>query len=104
MKKSSSPRVLLVDDEPSVLEALSVLFERNGFEVTATGTGDEAVGWLEENGPIDLVVTDLRLPGRDGIAVLKQARSQDPLAKVILITAQGDEDFAMQACNEGAFR
>ncbi len=104
MKKSRSPRVLLVDDEPSVLEALLVLFERNGFEVTATGTGDEAVGWLEDNGPIDLVVTDLRLPGRDGIAVLKQARSQDPLAKVILITAQGDEDFAMQACNEGAFR
>ena len=50
------------------------------------------------------MVTDLRLPGQDGIAVLKAARAQDPLAKVIVVTAQGDEDFAMKACNEGAFR
>lgn len=104
MANENSPRVLLVDDEPSVLEALSVLMERNGFEVETSEAGDKAIAWLEENGPIDLVITDLRLPGRDGIAVLKQARTQDPLAKVILITAQGDEDFAMQACNEGAFR
>ena len=100
----ADPRVLLVEDEESVLEALSVLFKRNGFEIATASAGDEAIQWLEDNGPIDLVVTDLRLPGRDGMAVLKHARSQDPLAKVILITAQGDEDVAMQACNEGAFR
>jgi DNA-binding NtrC family response regulator len=104
LTKQRSARVLLVDDEPSVLEALSVLFQRNGFEVSTAKAGDEAIGWLEEHGPVDLVITDLRLPGRDGIGVLKQARAQDPLAKVIVITAQGDEDFAMQACNEGAFR
>lgn len=101
---NGKPRVLLVEDEDSVREALTVLFKRNGFEIVTAAAGDEAIGWLEENGPIELVVTDLRLPGRDGIAVLKTARSQDPLAKVILITAQGDEDVAMQACNEGAFR
>ncbi len=104
MAKARSHRVLLVDDEPGVLEALSVLFQRNGFEVSTAKAGDEAIGWLDEHGPVDLVITDLRLPGRDGIGVLKQARTQDPLAKVIVITAQGDEDFAMQACNEGAFR
>ncbi|MGH7557945.1 MAG: sigma-54-dependent transcriptional regulator [Gemmatimonadota bacterium] len=104
MTKARSPRVLLVDDEPSVLEALSVLFQRNGFEVSTAKAGDEAIRWLDEHGPVDLVITDLRLPGRDGIGILKQARTQDPLAKVIVITAQGDEDFAMQACNEGAFR
>jgi len=98
------PRILVVDDEDSVREALTVLFKRNGFEVSAAETGEDAIGWLEENGPVDVVVTDLRLPGRDGIAVLKPARKQDPLAKVLVITAQGDEDFAMQACNEGAFR
>src|SRR5688572_8513023 len=103
-KDDTQPRVLLVEDEESVREALSVLFKRNGFEIASAATGDQAVAWLQQSGPVDLVVTDLRLPGRDGIAVLKAARAQDPLAKVILITAQGDEDVAMQACNEGAFR
>jgi len=87
-----------------VREALSVLFKRNGFEVEGCESGDRAIGRLSEHGPVDLVVTDLRLPGQDGIAVLKAARAQDPLAKVIVVTAQGDEDFAMKACNEGAFR
>jgi two-component system response regulator HydG len=104
MSKERQPQLLIVEDEPSVREALSVLFKRNGFEVVSSGSGEEAIARLNDNGPVDLVITDLRLPGRDGIAVLKAARAQDPLAKVILITAQGDEEFAMQACNEGAFR
>ncbi|HEU4463453.1 MAG TPA: sigma-54 dependent transcriptional regulator [Gemmatimonadota bacterium] len=104
MAKERQPRVLIVEDEPSVREALSVLFKRNGFEVEGCESGDRAIGRLSEHGPVDLVVTDLRLPGQDGIAVLKAARAQDPLAKVIVVTAQGDEDFAMKACNEGAFR
>jgi two-component system response regulator HydG len=104
MAKDRPPKVLVVEDEPSVREAMSVLFKRNGFEVEGSESGDRAIGWLAEHGPVDLVITDLRLPGQDGIAVLKAARSQDPLAKVIVVTAQGDEDFAMKACNEGAFR
>jgi DNA-binding NtrC family response regulator len=104
MPKDRQPKVLIVEDEPSVREALSVLFKRNGFEVEGCESGDRAIGRLSEHGPVDLVVTDLRLPGQDGIAVLKAARAQDPLAKVIVVTAQGDEDFAMKACNEGAFR
>ena len=104
MTKERQPKVLVVEDEPGVREALSVLFKRNGFEVEGAESGDRAIGWLSEHGPVDLVITDLRLPGQDGIAVLKAARSQDPLAKVIVVTAQGDEDFAMKACNEGAFR
>ncbi len=104
MAKERLPKVLVVEDEPSVREALSVLFKRNGFEVEGSESGDSAIGWLSEHGPVDLVITDLRLPGADGIAVLKAARSQDPLAKVIVVTAQGDEEFAMKACNEGAFR
>jgi DNA-binding NtrC family response regulator len=104
MAKERLPKVLVVEDEPSVREALSVLFKRNGFEVEGSESGDTAIGWLSEHGPVDLVITDLRLPGADGIAVLKAARSQDPLAKVIVVTAQGDEEFAMKACNEGAFR
>ena len=104
MAKERLPKVLVVEDEPGVREALSVLFKRNGFEVEGSESGDAAIGWLSEHGPVDLVITDLRLPGADGIAVLKAARSQDPLAKVIVVTAQGDEEFAMKACNEGAFR
>jgi two-component system response regulator HydG len=104
MAKERQPKVLVVEDEPSVREALSVLFKRNGFDVEGAESGDGAIGWLSDHGPVDLVITDLRLPGQDGIAVLKAARSQDPLAKVIVVTAQGDEDFAMKACNEGAFR
>jgi DNA-binding NtrC family response regulator len=104
MAKERLPKVLVVEDEPSVREALSVLFKRNGFDVQGSESGDTAIGWLSEHGPVDLVITDLRLPGADGIAVLKAARSQDPLAKVIVVTAQGDEEFAMKACNEGAFR
>ncbi|HJU87700.1 MAG TPA: response regulator, partial [Gemmatimonadota bacterium] len=99
MAKERLPKVLVVEDEPGVREALSVLFKRNGFEVEGSESGDAAIGWLSEHGPVDLVITDLRLPGADGIGVLKAARAQDPLAKVIVVTAQGDEEFAMKACN-----
>ncbi len=103
MAKERQPHLLIVEDEPGVREAFSAVFKRNGFDVSTAADGEKAIAWLNENGPVDLVVTDIRLPGPDGIAVLKAARSQDPLAKVIVITAQGDEDVAMQACNEGAF-
>ena len=72
MAKERQPKVLIVEDEPGVREALSVLFKRNGFDVEGSESGDQAIGWLSEHGPVDLVITDLRLPGPDGIAVLRR--------------------------------
>ena len=97
------PRILIVEDERAIQLALESLLRKAGYEIALAGSGSDAIAAFQSQ-PADLVITDLRLPGQDGIAVLKAARSQDPLAKVIVVTAQGDEDFAMKACNEGAFR
>ena len=97
-----TPKVLLVDDETGILETLRILLSGEGYEVvTATG-GDEACRMLSEERP-DLVLSDIRMPGKTGIDVLRCARSSDPELPVVLMTAQASLQTAVRAVNEGAF-
>lgn len=98
----STPRVLLVDDETGILDTLRILLTGEGYEVlTATG-GQEGCRVITEQRP-DLVLSDIRMPGKSGIDVLKCARSEDPELPVVLMTAQASLQTAVRAVNEGAY-
>jgi len=98
----AAPRVLIVDDETSILDSLRILLKNEGFvPFTALG-GKQALEKLPELRP-DIVLTDVRMPDVSGVQVLSMARQVDPDVPVILMTAQATLQSAMQAVNEGAF-
>ena len=99
---SDAPKVLIIDDETSILDTLRILLKREGFEVhTATG-GQQGLDALAELRPA-LVLSDIRMPGVGGLEILKATREIDPNIPVILMTAQASLQTAIQAVNQGAF-
>ena len=99
---SDAPKVLLVDDETSILDTLKVLFRGEGYEVSVAETGQQALDAMEGEKP-DLVISDIRMPGKTGLEVLAAVREMDPELPVILMTAQASLQSAVRAVNEGAY-
>ena len=99
---SGSPRILIVDDETSILDTLRILLKRDGYEVHTAVGGQQGLDALGEVQP-DIVLTDIRMPAVSGIDVLNAAREMDPTLPVILMTAQASLQSAIQAVNQGAF-
>lgn len=99
---STTPKVLIIDDETSILDTLRILFKREGFEVHTAVGGQQGVDALPEVRP-DFVLSDIRMPGVGGLEVLAAARELDPTLPVILMTAQASLQTAIQAVNQGAF-
>ncbi len=95
-------RILVVDDEESVRWALTKALERAGYRVdlAADGPGGFAAA---ENPEVDLVLLDVRLPGRDGLAVLRDLRKRRPDLPVIMMTAYGTLQVAVEAMKQGAY-
>ena len=85
-----SMRVLIVEDEPNIVESLSFLLRRGGFDVAATGDGESALADLRAQ-PARLMILDLMLPKANGFEVLKAVRSDPALAgvRVLILTAKG---------------
>lgn len=79
-------RVLIVEDEPHIAEALEFLLAREGFETTVIADGERAIGLLDR---YDLVLLDIMLPGRSGFDVAAAARHAEPPPKVCVLTAKG---------------
>jgi len=98
-----APHILIVDDEASVREMLSILLRREGYAVEDAPGGDRAVRLLEEGNRYDLVITDLAMDRGNGLRVLEQVKIRDPHCPVILITAFGTTDSAVEAMKKGAF-
>ena len=96
------PRVLIVDDERSILDTLQILLRGKGFEVAAAQSGREALERLDEFSP-DVILSDIRMPGVSGLDLLAAVRERDPEVPVILMTAQASLQSAVQAVNQGAF-
>ncbi len=95
-------KVFIVDDEPLMRLSMVDALEGVGCEVSAAATGTEGVYVLEKR-QFDLVITDLRLPGADGLAILKACKERNPHTEVILITAHGSVDTAVGAMKFGAY-
>jgi nitrogen regulation protein NR(I) len=95
-------RVLVVDDEQNLRKVLAATLVREGYEVTGCGNGEEALEALERDGA-DVVVTDLVMPRMDGLTLLRRVVAAHPDVPVIVITAHGRIDKAVEAMKAGAF-
>ncbi len=95
-------RILVVEDEPSILSVLSTLLRSEGHEVEPTLGGDKALKVLESK-RFDLMISDIRMSPVDGMELLKIARKDHPDMAVIMVTAYGSVETAVDAMREGAF-
>ncbi|HEX7513910.1 MAG TPA: sigma-54 dependent transcriptional regulator, partial [Candidatus Methylomirabilis sp.] len=98
----TSRRILVVDDEESVRWALSKALERAGYRVDLAADGPTGLAAAQDTG-VDLVLLDVRLPGRDGLAVLREIRKRRPELPVIMMTAYGTLQVAVEAMKHGAY-
>ncbi|MBN1254155.1 MAG: sigma-54-dependent Fis family transcriptional regulator [Deltaproteobacteria bacterium] len=94
--------ILVVDDEPSMRTTLSILLRREGYEVSQAGTGAEALGMLEQGG-YDMVLTDLKMEGIDGMELLRHIKAAAPQTEVLIFTAYGTIATAVEAMKLGAY-
>jgi DNA-binding NtrC family response regulator len=95
-------RVLLVDDETIFTRNISKLLKNRGYEITAVNSGDAAIRELEQN-PVDVIVLDLKMPGMDGIATLKEIIKLGLFAETLILTGHGSIDSALEAMKLGAY-
>lgn len=96
------PSVMIVDDEPSIVQSLSGILSDEGFEIFTASNGYEALKRIEEQAP-DLVLLDIWMPGLDGIETLKEIKKTNPVIQVIIITGHGNIETAVSATKLGAF-
>ncbi|MBI5418738.1 MAG: sigma-54-dependent Fis family transcriptional regulator [Deltaproteobacteria bacterium] len=102
MRASLRRRILIVDDEPQILTFLRDLFQSHGWDVYDASCGTEGIEKLERE-RYDVVLTDLKMPGADGIEVLRTVKKIQSDAEVVLMTAYGTVDSAIEAMRAGAF-
>ncbi len=95
-------RVLVVDDEENLRLVLRTLLRRNGYEVEVASTGEEALERVESFGP-DFVLTDVRMPKMSGLSLLTALRAKHSPATVIVMSAYGSVDLALEAIKAGAY-
>ncbi len=96
-------KILVVDDEQSVREMTTIHLRRHGHEVATASSGAKAADLIRAGGAFDLVITDLLMDRGTGIDVLEAAKARDPHCEVILITAYGTTESAVEAMKKGAF-
>ena len=100
--KVFSPRILVVDDEMIVCESCQRILQEDSYEVECVSSGKEAIEKMKAN-PFDIVITDLKMPGVDGMEVLKSIREDYPDTVVIMITGFSTVETAVEAMKLGAF-
>lgn len=102
MRCESPGNIFIVDDDCYVLESVSVLLRESGYNITSFSSGHDAIRHFVTE-PVDLVLTDINMPGMTGIELLEKIRYLDRETPVLLMTAYADLDTAVQAIQKGAF-
>jgi two-component system, OmpR family, response regulator CpxR len=95
-------RVLLVDDEQEFVEVLAERLEVRDIVVTKAFSGDEALAGIKEK-PVDVVILDVAMPGKDGVATLKEIKQFNPIIEVIMLTGNATVDSAVEGMRLGAY-
>ena len=95
-------RILIVDDNETMRSGIALVIQRMGFEAKMAASGAEALSMLAENDTYDLVITDFRMDEMDGLQVLEAVRRLHADVDVVIITAHGTIDIAVQAMQKGA--
>ena len=93
--------VLIIDDEPTIVQALNEFLAEEGFKTVTAHTGEEGLAKFEEHLP-QLVLADIRLPDMNGLDILKTIKTNTPESEVIMITGHGDVDSAIEALRSRA--
>lgn len=100
--EAARPRILFVDDEPDLLAGMERSLRSENFAVTTAPSGAAAMELMKKAGPFAVIVSDLRMPEMDGVALLRTAHEQFPDTVRVLFTGQPDMDRAIAAVNQGA--
>jgi two-component system response regulator PilR (NtrC family) len=95
-------KILVVDDEKSMCDFLEIMLQKEGYEVLSTTSGEKALELLDNN-LYSMILTDVKMPGADGFAVLRKTKEVSPDTVVIMITAYGSPEGAVTAIKEGAY-
>jgi two-component system, NtrC family, response regulator AtoC len=95
-------RILIVDDEENVCALFKRVLAKDGYDVEYAATGEEGLALLEQR-PFDLVITDLKMPGMDGMELLTRGKAARPATTFIMLTAFGTVQSAVEAMKQGAY-
>ncbi|HZV60974.1 MAG TPA: response regulator [Methylophilaceae bacterium] len=101
-QQKSRITILLVDDDPDILKLMAMRLRAAGYDVISVSNGEAALAHIALNSP-NLVITDLRMPGMDGLTLFNAIRATRPLLPVIIVTAHGSEAEALNALQRGVF-
>src|SRR2546422_9488200 len=96
-------KILVVDDEQSMTQFLSIVLRKEGCQVTTVNNGREALEKARAEN-FDVVITDIKMPGMDGIQLLQGIKKHDPSLPVVIMTAYASQQSAIDAVNLGAFQ
>jgi two-component system response regulator PilR (NtrC family) len=99
---NEAQHILVIDDESSVREMVSIMLSRSGYKTSEVSDGHTAVELLQKGNRFDLVITDLTMENGDGMLVLDEIKKRDPHCPVIMVTAYGTTDTAVEAMKKGA--
>jgi CheY-like chemotaxis protein len=88
-------RILVVDDDPLVLETLAAQLEDEGFAVTTTSGGRQALGLLDRGLAVDALVSDLSMPGMDGVSLILEAQARRPTLPAVLLTGYAGDSVSL---------
>lgn len=95
-------KILVVDDDKSIRSLLSIMLKREGYDISETGKGEEAIELIRKGG-FDLIIIDIKMPRISGQEVLKEAMAVDPDLPVIMITAHSSTESVVDSMREGAY-
>jgi len=99
----SLAKILLVDDEAAIVDAMVKRLSERDFELLTAYSGQETLDVLKKDGDVDVVILDVKMPGMDGIETLKEIKSKHPLVEVIMLTAHATVEPAIEGMKLGAF-
>ncbi|MDH3599793.1 MAG: response regulator, partial [Candidatus Tectomicrobia bacterium] len=94
--------ILIVDDERDTRDALDMILRREEHEVLSAGSGESALEHLNRH-EVDLVLSDVKMPGIDGLTLLRRVKARDAGIVVVMMSGHGDITVAVEAMKEGAF-
>jgi DNA-binding NtrC family response regulator len=101
--KMPAEKILVVDDEQSMTQFLGIVLRKEGYQVTTVNNGKDALEKVKSDN-VDVVITDIKMPGMDGIQLLNGIKKHDPSLPVVIMTAYASQQSAIDAVNLGAFQ
>lgn len=102
MSNKTEAKILIIDDEPEFADGMAGHLTESGYLVKVAYNGEDGLAKFRA-GVFDLVFTDLKMPGMDGMAVLRDIKSSDSRVSVVMLTGHGTIEAAVQAIKEGAY-